>query len=119
MSADPAAVANAYFAAWETKDFDALEALLSEAVTFSGPLGTAANREQCMAGLKGLGRLITDIVIQRMFVAEDDVLTWFDLHTSIAPPTPVANWSHVEDGKITRIRATFDPRDLVAGQQRS
>lgn len=26
------------------------------------------------------------------------------------PPCPMANWSHVEAGKITRIRVTFDAR---------
>src|SRR2546430_13479522 len=32
------------------------------------------------------------------------MLTWCDLHTSIAPPAPTANWSHIEDGKIAAIR---------------
>ena len=42
-----------------------------------------------------------------------DVLTWFDLHTNVAPPCPTANWSHVEHGVITRIRVAFDPRPLA------
>ena len=25
----------------------------------------------------------------------------------------VVNWSHIEDGQITRIRVTFDPRPLL------
>jgi hypothetical protein len=33
----------------------------------------------------------------------------------VAPPTPTANWSHIENGKITTIRATFDPRQIVGG----
>ena len=44
-----------------------------------------------------------------MFVDGSDVLTWFDLHTTSAAPLPTANWGHVENGKITRIRVTFDP----------
>jgi hypothetical protein len=28
-------------------------------------------------------------------------------------PLPTANWSHVEDGKITSIHATFDPRPMM------
>jgi hypothetical protein len=35
------------------------------------------------------------------------------LHTTEAPPVPTANWSHVENGKITSIRVTFDPRPLL------
>jgi hypothetical protein len=31
-------------------------------------------------------------------------LTWYDMATTVADPVPVANWMHIEDGKITRIR---------------
>jgi hypothetical protein len=30
--------------------------------------------------------------------------------TVVAPPAPTANWSYVEDGRITRIQVTFDAR---------
>ena len=43
-----------------------------------------------------------------------DVLTWFELHAPGADPVPVANWACVEDGKISRVRVTFDPRPLLA-----
>jgi hypothetical protein len=42
-----------------------------------------------------------------------DVLTWFELHTAAAPPCPVANWSHVDNGKVDRIRVAFEPRPLL------
>jgi hypothetical protein len=66
----------------------------------------------------GSDRHVADIVIQKIFVDEADVLTWYDLHTSAAPPLPTANWSHIENGKITAIRATFDPRPLTANNGR-
>jgi hypothetical protein len=28
-----------------------------------------------------------------------------------------ANWSHVRDGKIARIRVAFDPREILTGGQ--
>jgi hypothetical protein len=31
------------------------------------------------------------------------VLTWHDLHTTVAAPAPVAEWSHVEQSKITMV----------------
>jgi hypothetical protein len=43
-----------------------------------------------------------------------DVLTWFELRTETAGPLAIANWSHVEAGRITRIRVTFDPRPLLS-----
>lgn len=53
--------------------------------------------------------------MQRRFVDGADVLTRFDLHTSGAPPCPTVKWSHVQDGKITASRVTFDPRPLTEG----
>jgi hypothetical protein len=115
VTMDAGQLAAAYFDAWKRKEFDALRAILADAVTFEGPLGTAANADECIAGLRGMSQIMTDIVVRKRFVDGSDVLTWFDLHTTIAPPASTANWSHVEDGKIVAIRATFDPRAIVAG----
>jgi SnoaL-like domain len=110
----PSDVLATYFDSWLTKDFDSLRSILADDVTFQGPLGTAANAEECVRGIEGLSQITTDIAIQKVFVDGPDVLTWFELHTKIAPPTQVVNWSRVEDGKIVRIRVTFDPREMVA-----
>jgi ketosteroid isomerase-like protein len=114
MTADPKTVATTYFTAWKAKDFDTLRSLLADEVTFRGSLGTADGIDECLRGLEGIGHMITDIVIQQIFVEGNDVLTWYDLHTNKADPVPTANWSHLEGGKITAIRAAFDPRPLIA-----
>ena len=111
---DAARLAATYFSSWKNKDFDSLRSVLADDATFRGPLGSADDAESCIRGLRGMSAVVTDIVIQHMFVDGPDVVTWFDLHTSVAPPCPTANWSHIEDGKISRIRVTFDPRALVA-----
>ncbi len=51
-------------------------------------------------------------MIPKTFADGLDVLTWFDLHTTQTAPLPTVNWRHVENGKITWIRVTFDPRPL-------
>ena len=78
-------------------------------------LGDACSsfNEHCVKGLEGMAQILDDIVVQHVFVDGPDVLTWFDLHTMVAPPAPTANWQHIENGKITRIRVTFDPRALT------
>jgi len=111
----PADALATYFEAWRTKDFGALRSVLADGVTFHGPLGTADGADGCQRSLERLAQITTDIAITKTFVDGPDVLTWFELHTTIAPPTQVANWSRVEDGKIVRIRVTFDPREMVAG----
>lgn len=114
MTDDPGATAASYFAAWNARDFDALEELLAEQATFRGPLGAANSGAECLAGLKGMSEIVTEARVLKMFVDGPDVLTWFDLYTEHAPPAPTANWMHVEDGRIHRIRVTFDPREIVA-----
>jgi hypothetical protein len=113
MTVSPAAdVAGTYFEAWKAGDFARLRTILADDVTFDGPLGHASNAEECIAGLQRMSRIVTDIVINKTFTDGPDVLTWFDLHTAQADPMPTVNWRHVENGKITWIRVTFDPRPL-------
>jgi hypothetical protein len=52
-------------------------------------------------------------VIQAVVADGSDVITWYDLHMKGVDPIPTANWSHIENGKIAAIRATFDPRPML------
>jgi limonene-1,2-epoxide hydrolase len=109
----PAQAAETYFAAWRANDFDRLQSVLADEVEFSGPLAQIKGAAECRRGIERMSEITTEIAIQKMFIDGADVLTWFDLHTTLAPPTPVANWSHIEDGKMTSIRVTFDPRGIA------
>lgn len=116
MTADPTSIATAYFDAWRARDSAMLRDLLSDDATFSGPLGRAEGGDEMQRAIEGLFAITTDVIVRKMLADEDDVITWFDLHTSVAPPAAVANWSHIENGKIRRVRATFDPREIIAAR---
>jgi hypothetical protein len=113
---DPATVAQAYFDAWKANDWPALRSLPADDAIFEGPLASLQGADKLLDGLERMAKIMTDIVVHKRFVDGPDVLTWFDLHTLVAPPAPTANWSHVEDGKITAIRVTFDARPLAPPQ---
>ncbi len=113
MDQDPRTLAATYFQAWKAKDFARLRSVLADDATFRGPLGTADDAATCIQGMQRMAQIITDIVIHKTFVDGPDVLTWFDLHTRVAPPCPTANWSHTENGKIKTIQVTFDARPLA------
>jgi hypothetical protein len=104
-----AAVAGTHFDAWKAGDFDRVRLVLADDATFDGPLGHASSTAECMAGLKRMSQVMTDIVIRKIFVDGPDALTWFDLHTAQNDPLPTVNWRHMENGAITWIRVTFDP----------
>src|SRR6185312_12725944 len=60
MADAPADVAASYFARLRT--------ILADDVTFDGPLGHAANAEECIAGLRRMSEIVTDIVIRKTFI---------------------------------------------------
>jgi len=91
MGEDAAKVIATYFDAWKANDFTTIRSVLSDDVTFVGPLGRAGNADDYVKGIEGLSQVKSDIVIHKTFVDGLDVLTWFDLHTTVAPPIPAAN----------------------------
>jgi ketosteroid isomerase-like protein len=113
MTDDAAKVATIYFDAWKMNDFATMESLVADDVTFLGPPAQLNGAEDFMEGIKGMSQIKSDIVIQKVFIDGPDVLTWFELHTIVASPVPVANWLHVENGKITSLRVAFDARELA------
>jgi SnoaL-like domain len=116
MTDNAAALAATYFRAWKAHDFEEFRSILADDVTFTGPLGEAANADECVKGIEGMSQIMTDVVIRKTFVDGTDILTWFDLHTKVTKdPLPVANWTHVKNGKISSIRVLFDPRPLTSG----
>lgn len=109
----PAEVAAAYFDAWRRGDIDAVRPLLHHEVDFAGALGTTQGIEQTLKGLGGMFAMTTDVRLVKRWTDGPDVITWFELRTEKAGPLPVVNWSHVDQGRIDRIRVTFDPRPLL------
>ena len=113
MADDAAKVATTYFDAWKANDFDTMRSLVAEDVMFEGPLATLEGAEDYIKGIQGLSQVISEIVIQKIFVDGQDVLTWYEMHTTVASPVPVANWLRVEGGKIKSLRVAFDARELA------
>src|SRR6185437_7956106 len=112
---DARTTAATYFDAWQARDFDRLRSVLADDAEFDGPLGHARGADGCLRGLRGMAQMMTGLDVRKVFHDGDDVLTWYDLATSVAETVPVANWMHVEDGKITQIKAAFDARGITVG----
>ena len=109
----PAEVAAAYFLAWTNNDIERVRPVLHPNVDFVGPLGATRGAEETLRGLAGMFAMTQQVTVVKRWADDEDVITWFELRTATAGPLPVVNWSHVEDGLITRIRVTFDPRPLL------
>lgn len=109
----PTGVAAAYFEAWKSKDINRVRLLLHDDVTFDGALGSKRGIEETIAGLGRMFAITEHVKVVRRWVDGPDVLTWFDLRTTTTGPLAIINRSHIEAGRIARIRVTFDPRPLL------
>src|SRR5712691_1015481 len=116
MATDARAVVETYFNAWKDNDFPTMRAVLADDLDFAGPIDHFDNADAYQQAVRGLSQMKTDTAIRKTFVDGPDVVTWYDLHTKIAAPAAVAEWSHVEQGKITMVRAVFDARPFMAAQ---
>jgi hypothetical protein len=113
QGATPGEVAAAYFRAWTAGDIDSVRPLLHPDVDFRGAMGATHGSDETLNGLAGMFGMTRHVEVIRRWIDGPDVITWFELSTDTAGPLPVVNWSRVEDGRITRIRVTFDPRPLL------
>jgi hypothetical protein len=102
-----------YFETWNARDFDAFEAELADDADFAGPLGTAHGPAEFRAGMERLSETVERAEIVMMAADGADVITWLELHTAAGDRVPVASWATVEDGRVRRVRVTFDPRPLL------
>jgi ketosteroid isomerase-like protein len=113
--ADARTVATACLQAWTTGDFATARSLLHDDVSFVGPLGTADGADAYIKGVQGLAKIV-ESARQRKVIAEgDDVCIIYDLVTTSSGAIPTAGWYHVQDGKVSAVRAFFDARPLARG----
>jgi ketosteroid isomerase-like protein len=111
--ADAARIAEDFFAAWTSRDFDRARALLRDDLSFQGPIDTFSDADSYLAAIRGLSQIVTGVDKRKVFVDGDDVCVIYDLKTQPVPSAPTAEWYHVEDGLIAAIRVFFDARPFA------
>jgi ketosteroid isomerase-like protein len=112
---DTGSVAVACLQSWSRGDFDTTRALLTDDVTFVGPLGATNGVDDYMRGIRGVADIVERIDVQQVVADRDEVCVIYDLVTSTgAGALPTAAWYSLRDGRIAAIRAYFDPRPLTA-----
>ena len=111
--ADGAQVAEGFFDAWTSKDFERARELLHDDVAFEGPIETFSDADSYVASLRQLSGIITGVQKQKVFVDGDDVCVIYDLKTAPVPRSRTCEWYHVRDGKIASVSVVFDARPFA------
>jgi hypothetical protein len=113
--ADSGTIAVRCLEAWTSGDFATARSLLRDDVVSVGPLGSHVGVEPYMAELEGLAGIVTGAQPARVMVDDADVCIFYDLVTVRVGTLPTSSWYHVRDGKIDSVRAYFDARVLLEG----
>jgi ketosteroid isomerase-like protein len=110
---DAAQVAEAFFDAWTSGDFDRARELLHDDLSFEGPIDRFSDADSYLRAVQGLSQIITGIDTRKVFVDGDDVCVIYDMHTGPVPDARIAEWYTVRGGRIAAISAVFDARPFA------
>jgi len=94
--ADGAQVAEGFFDAWTSKDFERARELLHDDVAFEGPIDTFSDADSYV------------------FVDGDDVCVIYDLKTAPVPSSRTCEWYRVHGGKVASVSVVFDARPFAS-----
>ena len=112
---DAKTIGTEFLEAWTGGNLSAARELLHDDVSFEGPLERLSSADTYLAALEGLAPIIDRIEEQVIFVDGDDVCVVYDMVTDTPAGTQtIAEWYHVRDGRISAVRALFDPRPFLA-----
>jgi SnoaL-like protein len=114
MMADAAQVADGFFTAWTTKNFDRARSLLHDDVLFEGPIDSFRDAHSYVASLRQLSGIVTGAETQKVFADGDDVCVIYDLKTVPVPSSRTCEWYRVRNGKIASVSVVFDARPFAA-----
>jgi hypothetical protein len=109
-----AQVAEKFFVAWTSRNFDGARELLHDDLSFQGPIDTFSDADSYVRALQGLSQIVTGVDRHKVFIDGDDVCVIYDLRTAPVPSAPTAEWYQVRDGRIASIRVFFDARPFAA-----
>jgi hypothetical protein len=107
-------VVMSFEAAIGKNDWAAARAHLADRIEFEGPFDKFSRPEDYLAALQRLHPIVDRVDVKKMFVDGEDVCLLYDLVTNTPAGTAfVAEWHHVINGKIDRIRVVFDARPFA------
>ena len=98
-----------YMKAWTAKDFDATRALLADDIDFQGSMEKHATADGFMGGLKMfVNGMYADHTLVEQLWGDDSAFLLYDCTLKNGGTMRCSEFLQVADGKITKIRLTFD-----------
>ncbi len=104
----PLAVALAYTEAWTSHDIAAAASYLADDLIFDGPIDHFTSAAAYAEGLGAFAQVVTGVNILSAFGDDEQAMIMYEVTTAPFGPLTCAEHLTVADGKIQKIRLTFD-----------
>jgi hypothetical protein len=116
QSDDAGEVLSSYYEAANKRDFDACRRHLADQFVFRGLFRTYQSADEYLGDFKQLLQITRRLEIKSLVSQGADAVILFELETTApaAATTLVAEWHHIENGKISRVQSVFDGRPFEA-----
>jgi hypothetical protein len=111
--ADSAQVAEDFFDAWTSKDFERARGYLRDDLSFEGPIESFSDADSYLASLQQLSQIVVGAKKRKVFADGDDLCVIYDLETAPVPSSRTCEWYTVRDGKIASVSVVFDARPFA------
>lgn len=111
----PRATVESFRDATNTGDWAAARALLSDHLSFHGPIDTFDRPDPYLSALQRLSPMVQKVDVLRTFAEGNEVVQLCHLH--FPPPIGkmfVAEWYTVEGEKIASVQVVFDARPMAS-----
>jgi ketosteroid isomerase-like protein len=112
--ANAAEVVQQYRQAFQAGDTAKARSLLADDLHFKGPFEEFHKADDYLQATAKLASIVRGVDLHKVIAHGSDVVTLYDLHTTVAGTSSIAEWATVENGKIVAIRAYFDARPFAA-----
>ena len=109
-AAESARIIEAYFKAFEERDFDRVRSCLSDSFTYTGPTAKFNGPDSFLENIWHVGQILQRIEFRKTFVDGNNVCSIMNFHVHLDEPrsVPVVQWAIIEKGKISSIEVFFD-----------
>jgi hypothetical protein len=103
-----------FIQALNAEDFDAAREFTSDDLKFVGVLGS---RDSADAYFNDMKHMKFKYEVKKALADDDDVCLFYDINMG-GVTIFSCGWYHIRNGKIDTIRVLFDPRPILAAQQK-
>ncbi|WP_340539108.1 nuclear transport factor 2 family protein [Nocardioides sp. GXZ039] len=100
-------LADRFHAAMLSGDTEILNSILSDDVTFTGPMASSSGRDDTVAGIVQMSKMTKGDEVLVRLTDDQNALIWSEITTSEGPATPAATWLEIAGDRITSIRTVF------------